>query len=117
MHTKKFLANIKNRLTEEKKDRLQRSSQRIDIDTDGDETDEVQGNIQIELFNQFAKLNKIKIGLIDEALERIENQTYGICVDCEEQIPEKRLVNSPYFTTCVSCAEERELQEKQHRRF
>jgi DnaK suppressor protein len=117
MHTKKFLTNVKERLLEEKLDRIKRSSQKIDIDTDGDETDEVQGNIQIELFNQFASLNKIKISLIDEALERIEKQIYGICVDCEEQIPEKRLLTSPYYVTCISCAEEREVQEKQHRRF
>ena len=117
MPTKKFLANIKERLLEEQRDRLRRVSQRADIDTDGDETDEVQGHIQIDLHNSFVDLNNTKLMLIKEALDRINKNTYGICVDCEEPINEKRLVANPYYLTCVSCAEVREAEEKQRKRF
>lgn len=117
MPTKKFLTTVRDKLLIEKQDRLQRSSQKLDIDTDGDETDEVQGHIQIELHHQFAGLNKEKIRMIDEALDRIIKKTYGVCVDCEEQIPEKRLLANPYYLTCVSCAEEREIEEKQRKGF
>jgi DnaK suppressor protein len=117
MSTKRFLTNVKGKLLDEKQDRLQRSSQKPDIDTDGDETDEVQGHILIELHHQFAEVNKQKIRMIDEALDRITKKTYGICVDCEEQIPEKRLLANPYYLTCVSCAEEREIEEKQRKGF
>src|ERR1035441_1834795 len=96
MPTKKFLANIKGRLLEEQCDRLRRVSQRADIDTDGDETDGVQGHIQIDLHNQFVDLNNSKLLLIKEALDRITNNTYGVCVDCDEAINEKRLVANPY---------------------
>jgi DnaK suppressor protein len=117
MPTKKFLKSIKERLLAEKRDRLQKSSQKLDIDTDGDETDEVQGAIQIELHHQFAGMNKQKIRMIDEALDRIFNKTYGVCIDCDEQILEKRLLANPYYLTCVSCAEEREIEEKQRKGF
>jgi DnaK suppressor protein len=117
MPTKKFLLNIKKRLLEEQSDRLKRVSRHVDIDTDGDETDEVQGNIQIDLHNQFVDLNNIKLCLIKEALDRINDNTYGKCVDCEENIHEKRLTNNPYFLTCISCAEEREAEENQRKRF
>jgi DnaK suppressor protein len=117
MHTKKFLTNIKERLLAEKQDRLKRSAQKLDIDTDGDETDEVQANIQIDLYHKFAILNKHQLLLIDEALDRINKKTYGICVDCEEQIPEKRLLTSPYYVVCISCAEDREAEEKQRKGF
>src|SRR5713226_7246982 len=115
MHTKKFLDNIKERLLNEKIDRLKRSVQKLDIDTDGDEIDEVQGNIQIDLYHRFAVLNKHQLLLIDEALDRIENKTYGICTDCEESILEKRLIANTYYLTCISCAEERETEEKRKR--
>lgn len=116
MPSRKFLNTITDKLLAEQQERLQRVNQPVDIDTDGDETDEVQGHIQIDLQNQFAALNRIKLAQIAEALERVGNNTYGICVDCEEEIPEKRLLNNPYYLTCVGCAEEREAEEKQRRR-
>ena len=45
------------------------------------------------------------IFLIDAALTRIKEGTYGTCANCGEEIPEKRLAALPYVTTCISCAE------------
>jgi DnaK suppressor protein len=56
--------------------------------------------------------NKQTIISIEDALERIKNETYGMCKDCEEEIPEKRLLINPYFLTCVGCAESREFNFK-----
>lgn len=109
---KKFLTEMQAKLLAEKQDRLSKSSQKIEIDTDGDEVDEVQGNIQIELHNQVIRLNLAKINQIDEALDRIAKKTYGQCVDCSELIPEKRLLVNPYYLTCVGCAEDREIEAK-----
>lgn len=117
MTTRKFLATIKERLLAEQQERLQRVNQPVDIDMDGDETDEVQGHIQIELQNSFITLNRNKLSLISDALDRITNCTYGVCKDCGEEIPEKRLLANPYYLTCVGCAEEREAEEKQRRRL
>lgn len=112
MPNKKFVSKIKEKLLLEKRERLQRSAQKVDIDTDGDETDEVQGNIQIDMHNQISRLNLAQLAQIEEALNRIDQRTYGICVDCQEPIPEKRLLANPYYLVCISCAEERELLEK-----
>ncbi|KLN59979.1 dimethylmenaquinone methyltransferase [Kiloniella spongiae] len=46
-----------------------------------------------------------EINQIRAALTRIKNDTYGICSDCSEVIPEGRLLALPYATTCVNCAE------------
>jgi len=43
--------------------------------------------------------------LIDAALARIKNGSYGVCAKCGIEIPEKRLSALPYATTCVDCAE------------
>ncbi len=45
------------------------------------------------------------VQLINAALTRIKNGSYGSCSVCGEQIPEKRLAALPYVTTCINCAE------------
>jgi len=115
MLTKSFLKKIKEQLLNERNELLQKSSQHPDIDTDGDEADEIQGNLIIEIHNQLNTRNHTKLNQISDALKRIESNTYGLCQDCEDDIPEKRLSVNPYFLTCVSCAEERELEDKRKR--
>ena len=40
---------------------------------------------------------------IKAALARIEDGTFGICVQCDEEIPEKRLELLPSTPLCTSC--------------
>ena len=40
---------------------------------------------------------------IKAALRRIEDGTYGICVQCDEEIPEKRLELLPHTPLCTAC--------------
>jgi DnaK suppressor protein len=49
---------------------------------------------------------------IKEALERIENGTYGICEVCGEKITETRLKARPVTTVCITCKQNQENQEK-----
>ncbi|MDK1021526.1 MAG: TraR/DksA C4-type zinc finger protein [Candidatus Hydrogenedentes bacterium] len=50
---------------------------------------------------------------VGEALMRIEDGTYGECIDCKKDIPVKRLAVFPAAERCVECKErfekEREL--------
>lgn len=39
------------------------------------------------------------------ALFRITNQTYGLCVSCEEDISPKRLKALPWAHLCIACQE------------
>ena len=52
------------------------------------------------------------IGKIKEALERIENGTYGICESCQEEISTKRLKARPVTTLCIDCKKRQEDEEK-----
>lgn len=45
---------------------------------------------------------------IEAALARIEAGEYGLCVDCEEEIEEKRLEANPAVSLCLACARSRE---------
>ena len=44
-----------------------------------------------------------KLKRVDEALEKIESGDFGICINCEEAIPEPRLNIVPFAEYCVEC--------------
>ncbi len=84
------------------------------IDTDGDDVDLVQSIVLKNVADSLSQRDRTSLNKIKDALFRIENNTFGLCESCEEHIPEKRLLVIPECVTCVSCAEEAELAEKQY---
>ncbi len=52
------------------------------------------------------------IGKINDALERLENGTFGICEECENEISEERLMARPVTTLCIECKKKQENEEK-----
>jgi len=58
-----------------------------------------------------------KLQSVEEALERIDEGSYGICESCESEIASGRLEAMPFTRLCVSCQAEREKEAKQSRRF
>jgi DnaK suppressor protein len=49
---------------------------------------------------------------IREALGRLEQGTFGICEECGEEIPLRRLRARPVTTLCIECKEEQEAEER-----
>jgi RNA polymerase-binding transcription factor DksA len=49
-----------------------------------------------------------ELGQVNRALARLDAGEYGLCMECEEPIPEARLKALPYATLCIQCAEEAE---------
>lgn len=45
---------------------------------------------------------------VDEALGRIEDGSYGICIECKKPIAIARLKAIPYVSTCLKCQEKLE---------
>lgn len=115
---KMFLQKMKESLLFEKQALMSKilENQNITIDTDGDECDEIQGNLILETHNQLHTRNNQKLNSIENALQQIVDNTYGYCQDCGELISEKRLQINPYAITCIGCAEEREFEAKQRKR-
>ena len=56
-------------------------------------------HIQLKLKQTDAKI----LQAIEEALERIQRGTYGICRDCGEPIAEARLNAIPWTRVCITC--------------
>ncbi len=77
-----------------------------------------ESDIASNVINQHVSMNMRhrelqKLRSIDEALYRIENNTYGCCEECDEGIGAKRLKNQPWTTLCITHAEEYERQQTQ----
>ncbi len=64
---------------------------------------------------QGAKLTRHQTRLrdIEEALRKIAEGTYGICDDCEGDIPLGRLNAMPFALRCVDCQEKHELMSSE----
>jgi len=57
-------------------------------------------------FNKMEAINKHeanRLRSIDNALSRIHNGKYGMCLKCQKKIPEERLRAIPYAVLCVDC--------------
>ena len=46
--------------------------------------------------------------LVDEALIRIDDRRYGVCVVCDDELDRKRLEAVPWAKRCISCQEKQE---------
>ncbi|MBI2822742.1 MAG: TraR/DksA C4-type zinc finger protein [Acidobacteria bacterium] len=47
---------------------------------------------------------------IDDAMQRIERQTFGTCEMCGEEIPAARLKAVPWTRLCVACKETKDAK-------
>lgn len=103
VHTKEFQSALEGK----RKDLLSACLNReeIAIEVTADEMDRIQQQLSRELairnLDQTSKLLKS----VQAALERIEDEMYGICLRCEEPIHEKRLKAIPWASHCVACQE------------
>ncbi len=71
-------------------------------------TAETDRNFMLRLRGREQRLLK----KIDEAIERIDNGTFGICDDCGNEIDIKRLDARPVTTMCIECKTLQEEEEK-----
>lgn len=53
--------------------------------------------------------DRLILQLVAEALKRIEDETFGLCVHCENPIQPKRLEAVPWAGYCIQC---QDLKEK-----
>lgn len=62
-------------------------------------------NFEREFTLQLLQSGTDILGKIANALEKIDEGTYGTCEVCGAKIPKKRLQAVPYATMCVKCAD------------
>ncbi|MCR9104295.1 MAG: TraR/DksA C4-type zinc finger protein [Gammaproteobacteria bacterium] len=91
------LAEMRQRLEAIKKDVTRAHS--------GDSAEQAQERENDEVIDAIGNETAHSIALIQAALERINNGTYGLCDHCGSQISEVRLRALPETTRCLDCAE------------
>lgn len=74
--------------------------------------DQALMDLERELGISLLEMRNRKRQMIDEALTRLQEGTYGICADCGIEINEKRLTAVPFAKLCVDCQSRQELIEK-----
>jgi DnaK suppressor protein len=52
---------------------------------------------------------------IEEALQRLEEGTFGVCEECGEKIGAARLKARPVTTLCIECKSAQEVDERKNR--
>ena len=114
----KHLAFFKKKLQDWRTDLKRTSNEAIynssldDNSTSADIVDQASSytekNVELRAINRQIKL----ISKIDSALKRIQDGTYGFCVDTGEPIGLKRLIARPVATLCIAAQERHEKDEK-----
>src|SRR6056297_2266112 len=63
------------------------------------------GTDSMEREKDFLWLSRAKkyLGHLNNALDRISRNVYGVCIDCGELIPKERLEEVPHTQHCAKC--------------
>jgi len=83
----------------------------------GDIYDQASSERDRELGLLLGDRDREKLHSIDEALLRIDEGEYGVCEECEEEIPLGRLKAMPFTRHCVKCKSDLEKFQAQTKRF
>jgi len=90
----------------------------INSDDTADEADLATNTINQLVSFSIREKEMTKLRRIDAALERVEDGSYGFCVESGDEIEHKRLDTQPWAEFCIEVAEEMERENAQrfHRR-
>jgi len=109
------------KLLEEKRKRAVMSGRKtlaeeatVDTDDLPDEIDQASSEYQQGLTLRLRDREKYLIEKIDHAIARIDDGTFGVCEECNEDISVKRLEVRPETTLCIRCKEEQEKDERSY---
>lgn len=86
-------------------------------ETTGDIYDQASFERDRELELILSDRERQKLHNIDDALLRMKEGEYGICEECDEEIPLGRLKAMPFTRHCVKCKSDLERLQAQTRRF
>lgn len=102
------LKEIKDRLIAERENllnKLKENDLSIDDSETPDPVDLAVRNYSKNVMLAVSENDSRQIILINEALERIEDEEYGTCQNCEKEINPKRLDAIPWARYCLNCQE------------
>lgn len=88
--------------------RTEEEGRAADEDTTVDLADKAANSYTKEFLFGQTDHDRFTLQLVTDALARVNNGTYGQCVNCEEEIQQKRLEAVPWARHCIACQEKQE---------
>src|SRR6204780_2910455 len=120
---KKFLAKMREQLGEMKTKLLSEIDSEMRAEREGNK-DEGMDTYDLASEERDREINfilsdreRVKIKQIDDALDRLDDGSYGVCESCGLEIGEERLEAMPFSRLCRDCQQDQEREAKSQRRF
>ena len=82
-----------------------------------DAVESSEADIQDDIEFALIQMKSETLNKIEDALARLEQEDYGNCFECGEEIAEKRLRALPFAVRCKDCEEAREVAERRQRQL
>ena len=92
-------------------DKVVREDFSVCADDRPDEIDQATTDVEQSMRMRLRNRETLYLKKLEEALNRIEEGTFGECEECGEDIELRRLEARPTATLCVGCKEEQERRE------
>jgi DnaK suppressor protein len=108
---KKRLDYYKKKLTARREElmktiaRTEEEGRQADDDPTVDLADKAANSYTKEFLFGMTNSDRTILNLIDEALKRIKANEYGLCINCQEEMQQKRLEAVPWAKHCINCQE------------
>jgi DnaK suppressor protein len=107
-YRKRLLKMRENILNKAKK--LKEDSYNLGTDGIQDMADAASNTYNADILMSISDNDLTLLKDIDNSLDKLNKETYGICEECEEKISEKRLEANPVARYCITC--KRQMEEK-----
>ena len=96
--------------------RTQEEGRTADEDPTVDLADKAANSYTKEFLFGMTNTDRSLLNLIDAALKRIQEDEYGVCANCQEEMQQKRLEAVPWAACCVRCQDiaDKERVDRDH---
>ncbi len=78
----------------------------------GDDIDVASDVVDGKMLESLSAQDQNRLRLINNALDRIKQDKYGLCLKCGKEIPQERLEALPYAFMCINC---KSIDERRNR--
>lgn len=112
----KQLAHLKDILLSQKEDILNKISDQtqyaLDPNEQKEQVDAANNNREKEQEARLLSRQGFLVKKISKTLAEMESGEYGLCKECDCEIPYERLLARPVADMCITCKEDSEMSEK-----
>lgn len=114
-----FIEKMKKRLIEQKENILRSLAEQnedfkklVENGESGDEVDVASSVVDGRMLESLGVQNTNRLQMINNALDRISQGSYGYCLKCKKEIPGERLEAIPYAFMCITCQSQNERENR-----